>query len=673
MRLAIGIDAGGTYTDAVLIDHDSGAILATAKALTTRQDLTVGIAQALHAVLARADDEIHLVSLSTTLATNAIVEGRGAPVCALLIGYEQALLGVGDLPALLGAERCALIAGGHTMDGEERAPLDLEAARSAILAHAPHVRAFAISGYFGTRNPAHERAVQNLVRQLSDLPCTCGHELTQQLDAVRRATTVTLNASLIPLLQDLIRSVRAAMQAAGVCAPLMLVKGDGSLMDAELAASRPIETILSGPAASVIGACHLSASASIVAADMGGTTTDIALVENGQPLLSAQGAQVGPWRTMVETIEIHTVGLGGDSHVRAWDGALTIGPQRALPLCLLAHRYPQVAQQLADLARLASTTPDEAEFFVLQQDVPLLDGEHPPFEAELMAALREGPLTTRAVHEIVRYPTLYARYLTRLERQGVVIRAALTPTDAAHVLGRYVAWDRSAAEHGATIMARALGIPAEELARRIVEQASARIAQEVARALWERDGHGPSAPLPPAAWARLVGSNGDGRLQFRPRVNARLVGLGAPAKTYFPRAAALVDASLDVPAHAGVANALGAVVGSVVARVEALVLPQEQDQGYRVHLPEGSRAFVELDDALCYARAQATGLAESAARQAGAEAVRVVLHEDHRRAPVSGSYGGDVYVQSRIHARAVGRPRLGVPAAAARLGMRAQS
>ena len=127
----------------------------------------------------------------------------------------------------------------------------------------------------------------------------------------------------------------------GISAPLMVVKGDGSLVRAEWAMQRPIETILSGPAASVVGAWHLAAAAGDVwVVDMGGTTTDIAALREGRPRLNPEGAQVAGWRTMVEAVDVHTVGLGGDSQVRV-DGKLgpdwlTIGPRRVVPLCLLA-------------------------------------------------------------------------------------------------------------------------------------------------------------------------------------------------------------------------------------------------------------------------------------------------------------------------------------------------
>ncbi|MBC7316486.1 MAG: hydantoinase/oxoprolinase family protein, partial [Chloroflexi bacterium] len=279
MPIALGIDTGGTYTDAVLLDYQSGEVLGAAKALTTRHDLSIGIEEAMARVIREAG-EIGLVSLSTTLATNALVEGKGAPVCALLIGYDERTHA--DWVRTLNTDRVVFLSGGHTTTGEEITALDERAVRSAIAQHAPHVAAFAISGYFAPRNPAHELAVKRLVHTMTGLPCTCGHELTHRLNALRRATTVALNASLIPLVCDLIAAVERSMARLGIRAPLMVVKGDGSLMSADVAKERPIETILSGPAASVVGAQHLASSPHAIVVDMGGTTTDIALVRHGR-------------------------------------------------------------------------------------------------------------------------------------------------------------------------------------------------------------------------------------------------------------------------------------------------------------------------------------------------------------------------------------------------------
>ena len=156
-----------------------------------------------------------------------------------------------------------------------------------------------------------------------------------------------------PLLNDLLVSVRGTMAELDIHAPLMVVKGDGSLVSADFAAQRPIETVLSGPAASVVGAQHMGEAASAVVVDMGGTTTDIAVLQAGRPRLNKDGAQVGRWRTMVEAIDVHTVGLGGDS--RVWldtEGEIQIGPRRVVPLSLLGRDSPEIKPVLAEQAEL---------------------------------------------------------------------------------------------------------------------------------------------------------------------------------------------------------------------------------------------------------------------------------------------------------------------------------
>ncbi len=164
MQLALGIDTGGTYTDAVLVNHETGAVLAGAKALTTRHDLSIGIGGAIRAVFAAAaaqgtpfaPEDVTLVALSTTLATNALAEGHGGAVCLLLIGYDPGLIQQWGFQHDLATDDVVYLEGGHDGLGDEVAPLDEATARAAILARRETVEAFAISGYFGVRNPTHE-------------------------------------------------------------------------------------------------------------------------------------------------------------------------------------------------------------------------------------------------------------------------------------------------------------------------------------------------------------------------------------------------------------------------------------------------------------------------------------------------------------------------------------
>ena len=285
----LGIDTGGTFTDAVLLDANR-QVLAAAKSLTTRFDLALGIGAALDKLPQDALAQVALVSLSTTLTTNSVVEGKGSPVCVLLAGYEAAQIKASGMLELLGAEALVPLAGGHDAGGREMTPLDEAAARTAILHHAPRVSAFAISSSFAVRNPAHELQLRAWVTDLCDKPVTCGHELASSLGAPRRAMTVALNARMVSHVKALIDSVQRTLQTRRIAAPLMIVKGDGTLINAASALARPVGTVLSGPAASVIGACALSGQRHAIVADMGGTTTDIAVVHNGRPALSVDGA-----------------------------------------------------------------------------------------------------------------------------------------------------------------------------------------------------------------------------------------------------------------------------------------------------------------------------------------------------------------------------------------------
>jgi N-methylhydantoinase A/oxoprolinase/acetone carboxylase beta subunit len=347
MNLRLGIDTGGTYTDAVLVD-DEQKIVAAAKCLTTRHDLTLGIQHALDQLPAASLQQVVLVALSTTLSTNAVVEGRGAPVGVLLSGYDDQQLARSGLLDIFDADLVVAVAGGHDATGAEAAALDVGRAGEAIRRLANKVSAFAISSLFGVRNPEHEIRLRELVSELCAKPVTCGHELVSDLDAPRRALTVALNARMVPIIHELIIAVQGIMRDCGIDAPLMMVKGDGSLINTDTALKHPVGTVLSGPAASVIGACALSGAGNAIIADMGGTTTDIAVITNGLPELGSDGVRIGDWKPMVEAVRVISIGLGGDSEVR-FNGAtgIQLGPRRVVPLSLLANQYPPAVAAVA--------------------------------------------------------------------------------------------------------------------------------------------------------------------------------------------------------------------------------------------------------------------------------------------------------------------------------------
>jgi N-methylhydantoinase A/oxoprolinase/acetone carboxylase beta subunit len=649
MHVALGIDTGGTYTDAALVDHETGEVLVGAKALTTRQNLAVGIHEAITTVLAaRAataslrPDDIVLVGLSTTLATNAMVEGQGGPVCLLLLGYDPQLMKQYHFERELGTTNFAYVRGRHNEVGDETAPLDEDAVRAVALAQRDAVEAFAISGYFSVHNPAHELRARAIIQELTGLPATCGHELSTQLNAVRRATTAALNARLIAPLRELMLKVRQSLDELGIIAPLMVVKGDGSLVQAQWATQRPIETILSGPAASVVGGWHLAGRRDAWVVDVGGTTTDIAALRDGLPSLNAAGARVGGWRTMVQAIDVYTTGLGGDSHVR-WgeEGDLAIGPRRVVPLSLLAATHPEVCAELREQAAAAAEghpAADMGEFILAwRQPASLLDES----DAEVLRKFDCGPQSLHAFFTGLHRTGLLRSRIESLLERGLLQRSAFTPTDALHVLGRLSLWDAEAARLGAELLARATGLTAAELCERVV----AGVARKAATALvgkvvedktgqpcdWARDptasaflASGLCAETDPAA-----ADDEDLRCQFA--LKRPIVAIGAPVEAYMPRVAQLLHTELVIPAHAEVANAVGAVVGGVLQRVEVKIerLPGEGEH-LRMFLPDGWYDFEALPEAAAYAERVMLPYAESLAHQAGAEHVEVkISRQDH--------------------------------------------
>ncbi|MCH2563823.1 MAG: hydantoinase/oxoprolinase family protein [SAR116 cluster bacterium] len=664
MTFVIGLDTGGTYTDAALLDTATGTVRATGKSLTTRDDLSIGVGGAIRRVLEDFDGsaaDIGLVSLSTTLATNAVVEGVGGRVGLLMIGFDETSLQRADLARALGQDPVFFINGGHAADGTPQAQLDEAAIREAVNATEGEVSAYAVAGHFATRNPAHESRTRDLLRDLTGAPVTCSHELSSSLGGPRRALTAVLNARLINLLDRLVAATEGIMADEGLSCQLMVVKGDGSLLESGYARSRPVETVLSGPAASLAGAAFLAGTRTAMVADIGGTTTDIALLQNGAPRLKADGALVGGWQTMVEAADIRTCGLGGDSEVtpvgRGTTGGLTLGPRRAVPLSLLATQWPEVKDKLAEQLAVAVPMSTDARFVM-----PLMPNGVPAWltrsEARLAAkAIEIGP---SSVAEIAG-TQLALGAVDRLIGRGLLTLATFTPTDALHVTGDFTGFDAEAAMLGAKLIARqktGIGQPIaetpEELARRTLSELHRRTGLALMDAALAHAGVGEMQATNNPLLANLYrdGTTGkDSLVKLSLELGTSLVALGASAATHYPHVARRIGVALTVPAHAEVAGAVGAAAGSVRQRV-MISVTQPSEGRYRVHLPGGPRDLGVMDEALASAREVAGQLAEERARKAGATSVSIKISEDIKLVPLGG--GKELFIEALVQATADG-------------------
>ena len=674
----LGIDTGGTFTDAVLLD-DRKQVIAAAKSLTTRFDLAVGIGGALDKLPQDALDKVALVSLSTTLTTNSVVEGKGSPVCVLLAGYDAAQIKASGMVELLGADAIVSLPGGHDAGGNPITALDEEASKAAILKHASRVSAFAISASFAVRNPQHELQLREWVTTLTDKPVTCGHELASSLGAPRRAMTVALNARMITHVKALIDSVKRTLHARQIDAPLMIVKGDGTLINAASALARPVGTVLSGPAASVIGACALSGVSNAIVADMGGTTTDIAVVRNGRPELSVDGALIGDWRPMVEAVKVYSIGLGGDSEVRFLGGkGLAIGPRRVVPISLLAHEHPEV---LLVLERQQNESPhgSQIRFALRLHSDEALISRLPDDELRAWERLAKGPIDLERSN-IEDRPL--SRALARLERKGLAIYSGFTPSDAAHVLGMATHWSQTAATLAARIWARQMrymyGLGTWTLgdavapSRQVVDLVLSTICQKLIEAglndagqmnedrasnmaalLTQMALQGRSTASSPLAGASasITPSTSVFSLQFAPEMP--LVAVGAPASSYYPAVASALGMALRVPQYAEVANAVGAVLGEVSQRIH-ITVTQPVRGTFRVYTKGGPKDFAGVDAAIAHAKELAATEATQNAVSAGADGVTITFSQTDNT--VNNDIDGNMFFEAIVTATASGAP-----------------
>ena len=665
MPLRLGIDTGGTFTDAVLVD-DQKQIISAEKSLTTRFDLSLGIGDVIGKLPQAALADISMVSLSTTLTTNSVVEDLGAPVCVLLPGYTQVQVKQSGLLDILPAQMVVILEGGYDAVGRERVPLNEEAARAAIEKLQDEVSAFAISSMFGTRNSSHENRLKQMVTEITEMPVICGHELASSLGAPRRALTAALNARMVPAIKELVGSVQTILARHQIEAPLMLVKGDGSLASLANAIEKPISTVLSGPAASVIGACQLSGLENAIVADMGGTTTDIAIVSNGQPELSEDGARIGDWQPMVEAVRVNSIGLGGDSELRfGGHVGLTIGPRRVVPTSLLAHLYPQVVPRLeAQLAGMASARSNR--FVMRLENNQALLNQLGPVEIEAWELLSDTPIELEA---IVLEDRNFARALAKLKRLGLAIYSGFTPSDAVHVLGINSHWNAHAAELSARIWMRQMRFlygygkwdsdDVNAACTQVYDLVTATIRRlliEVGLNEFELAGKSSKTSGIVDTITRMVIGTHENKGR-KPLFNLDfasdypIVAVGAPAASYYQSVADSLHIGLHLPEHADVANAFGAVMGSVIQRAQ-ITVTQPQHGIFCLFHGDQPRQFENLAAARAEAEQLVTGLARDKALEAGAIDPAVTLKFDDIH--VLDDIDGELFLESTVIATAIG-------------------
>lgn len=584
MTIVLGIDTGGTYTDGVILERETKSIITSAKSLTTHENLIEGI----RGVIQKLDydhlDTIDYVALSTTLATNAIVENNGCRVGLLLLGYEPN----GELPL------CDLhkIAGEITVSGKEQTPLDEDAVKAAAEEMKENVDAVAISGIFSIRNPEHENRAAALVKEILDLPIIMAHDLTGTLGVQERTNTAVLNAKLISVIAELMNAVKEAMNERNINAPLMIVKGDGSLMNERIALERPIETILSGPAASIIGATYLNDIDDGLVADMGGTTTDVAVLSNGKPLLTKEGADVGGWRTRVSAVNAYTFGLGGDSYYfREYEtGTWSVGPRRSRPVSMVSLEYPYYKQELfrrhgrpVGLLRFG-----QADGLILLHE-PSKKMELTTNQWKIIEGLQDGPHTIVTLGKKIGVdPNFFM--VDRLIELGVLGLVGFTPSDVLCAKGIYPVGDREAAEVAAALISTDCGFSPEELYEHCIKLVEDKMCRSLLTCMLDKngvsldDGNEVSGFYYDVAVGRKKGEF----FNVFFKMDLPIIGIGAPIHAWLPASGRKFGVEPLISAHHEVANAVGAAAGKVMT-IFSLLVQNHYGEYLTIFSPWGQR------------------------------------------------------------------------------------
>jgi N-methylhydantoinase A/oxoprolinase/acetone carboxylase beta subunit len=535
-KYCIGIDTGGTCTDAVLMECATGRVVETAKEPTTHHQLSIGTASALKALFAKADisaEQVQAVAVSSTLATNSIVENKGARVALLVIGYVKHF----RLPV----KAVVFIKGGHTIKGEEEEPLDIEYLVDIVGGLKDEVDAYGVCSAMSIENPTHELVAEKAISMLDPKPVFCSHRISQQAGMQERAATAGLHAKLMPIMQEYVTGVRKAMAEQRLDCPMVIIGGNGKIVSAAEAVQQAGITVASGPACTAsFGACQSAAHGLVI--DIGGTTTDMAMIENGAPSLAADGCTVGDWKTHVEAVDMHTGGIGGDSHVMIDEnGNLTIGPARVVPLAM-STGFPELSGWLGPGADCRC--------------IRLVAGlaEEEPATPILQALSAKGPATPRRLGKRIGLSGIpLDSRLEDLLRKQLIIETGFTPTDALHVLGRVDLGDRKASLAGAAILGSRIGMGPEEFCSMVIARTVEKIEDLIIDYIFTR------------TWGKTL-TNFIATRRNHPALGVNftlkipLIGIGAAARFFLPDVAARLATTVSFPENYAVGNAIGAAM-----------------------------------------------------------------------------------------------------------------
>ena len=634
-RYGLGVDTGGTFTDAVIVDLSDYSLVAKAKSPTTHRDLSIGLFESVRKVFSKTSvspSDIALAGVSTTLATNSVLEEKGGEVGLILIGWKNRAEGM-----TFGEKHLAHVKGGYDSKGKQVEALDEAEVRKAIEEVSQGVEAIAVSGLFATLNSSQERTVKRIAEEMTGLPTIGGTELSSTLGIDERARTAVLNGRLISVIGRFLDGLERTFREMGISAPILVYKGDGSVMNIEKARRYPVESVFSGPAASSVGGRIISGLENFIMVDIGGTSTDIALVEGGMPEIEPEGASIRGWRTHVKAVDMYTVALGGDSLIKLKDPVVdlgngvvipffslsrfksfsfTIGPERVTPLSRFCVDSPEIIPRIRD-----SWVSDY--YRLVREPSP---GEVSERCMRVVDTLREnGAMSMVEIREGTKGLWTIEDEVGTLMDGGYLEHGGFTPSDLMVLTGQFENGDPEGSRAGIFALASSLRMKEGDVITRLMDMVHAKIAEAILVRLMDYRYGKWKSPESLKVLRDMASLKGPKGFAVLPRIDLPIVGIGAPTRCLMGDVGKRLDAELIFPENGDVGNAIGAVCSKMVVSLTATIIPSQGDM-FRVIVPQMEQRYVaKLDYAIEIVKDMLRGSLTESLRKDGASNIEIAF------------------------------------------------
>lgn len=558
MGLVLGIDTGGTFTDAVIWDSAKEEVKAKSKAFTTSYDLNMGINNCLNQLKPYLNKKITAVHLSTTLAVNSILENKMPKTGLVILGKHTNK----KFPV---SHKCEIVNYKYNSQNES-CTFDSETKHELCKIFNEDVAYILVAASHKEEYKDMELAALNSLSKILTAKIISCSQIDNSKDIYSRIINSSTVIGLRHIISEWGKCMKDNLIKYNINAPIKILTGKGTLITFENAIANPLETIMSGPAASFIGSTYLTDEKDYLLLDMGGTSVDITKVRNRKTRFAKDKRTIGEYNYNLSVLDIQSFGTGGDSIIKLNSlGAIVIGPDKVMPLCVLGANHPHLNTELKQ--------------FKLQRDYDLLTAaetdcyfvDHKIFlstlerkEAEIIKLLLKNPHSLFYLADYFNVDA-DALHMDKLVKKGLVRRASLTPTDILHAEGSFCRWNVEITKTAVELLAERLYSNSEDVILQVKKLVTEKLAFACMQSIagFERKNFLFNESEASMYLINKFLHKSTGLIDSNFEIKKPIIGVGAPARAWLKPVAEKLNSHLIVPYNGDVACAIGAAAGKV--------------------------------------------------------------------------------------------------------------